>query len=246
MSNLAKTISFLAFFVGVSAVAAEPRPNVILIVTDDQGAADAGCYGAKDLLTPAIDSLAARGVRFTQFYAGAPVCSPSRAALLTGRYPPRAGLMGNASSQPGGSGMPTEQITLAEMFHAAGYATAHIGKWHLGFRPDQMPNAARVRLLFRPHGRLHRQLLAFLLLARAQSTRSFSQWQRGFLSGQILPRSDGGGSGTLPGNESRSALLPVLCPQHAPLSLPGRREVAEALPRTALSAQPLCGVSLHL
>jgi len=118
----------------------DPRPNVILIVTDDQGAVDAGCYGAKDLATPAIDGLAARGVRFTQFYAGAPVCSPSRACLLTGRYPLRAGLTGNASSEPGGAGMPTEQITLAEMFKAAGYATAHIGKWHLGFRPGEMPN----------------------------------------------------------------------------------------------------------
>ena len=117
------------------------NPNVILIVTDDQGAADAGCYGAKDLVTPAMDSLAARGVRFTQFYSGAPVCSPSRACLLTGRYPLRAGLVGNAASLPGGEGMPTEQVTIAEMLKAAGYATAHIGKWHLGFKADQMPNS---------------------------------------------------------------------------------------------------------
>ena len=117
------------------------RPNVVVIVTDDQGAADAGCYGAKDLVTPAMDSLAARGVRFTQFYAAASVCSPSRAALLTGRYPLRAGLTGNAGSQPGGHGLPGEQITMAETFKAAGYATAHIGKWHLGYTPDQMPNA---------------------------------------------------------------------------------------------------------
>jgi arylsulfatase A-like enzyme len=124
------------------AIAADARkPNVVIIVTDDQGAMDAGCYGAKDLLTPSIDSLAARGVRFTQFYAAAPVCSPSRAGLLTGRYPLRAGLIGNASSQPGGAGMPTEQVTLAEMFHAAGYATAHVGKWHLGYRAGEMPNA---------------------------------------------------------------------------------------------------------
>lgn len=115
------------------------RPNVILIVTDDQGAADAGCYGARDIETPHIDSLAARGVRFTQFYSGAPVCSPSRAALLTGRYPLRAGLTGNASSQPGGGGMPAEQVTIAEMLKASGYATAHIGKWHLGFTPETMP-----------------------------------------------------------------------------------------------------------
>ncbi|HLX65159.1 MAG TPA: sulfatase-like hydrolase/transferase [Planctomycetota bacterium] len=118
------------------------KPNVLLIVTDDQGAADAGCYGATDLQTPAIDSIAARGVRFTQFYAAAPVCSPSRAGLLTGRYPLRAGLIGNAASQPNGKGaMPSSQITLAKMFKAAGYTTAHIGKWHLGYTTDTMPNA---------------------------------------------------------------------------------------------------------
>ncbi len=118
------------------------RPNVIVIMTDDQGAADAGCYGAKDLATPNIDALAARGVRFTQFYSAAPVCSPSRAGLLTGRYPLRAGLVGNAASQPDGKeGMPGAQVTMAEMFKAAGYATAHFGKWHLGYTPDTMPNA---------------------------------------------------------------------------------------------------------
>lgn len=118
------------------------KPNVIVIVSDDQGAADAGCYGATDLLTPNINSIAKQGVRFTQFYAGAPVCSPSRATLMTGRYPVRAGLTGNASSEPGGKdAMPGEQVTLAEMFKAAGYTTAHIGKWHLGFTKETMPNA---------------------------------------------------------------------------------------------------------
>ncbi|MDR3404143.1 MAG: sulfatase-like hydrolase/transferase [Chthoniobacter sp.] len=118
------------------------KPNIIVIVSDDQGAADAGCYGAKDLFTPSIDAIAARGVRFTQFYAGAPVCSPSRAALLTGRYPLRAGLTGNASSEPNGkAALPGDQVTMAEMFKAAGYTTAHIGKWHLGFTHDTMPNA---------------------------------------------------------------------------------------------------------
>ena len=86
-----------------------------------------------------MDSIAARGVRFTQFYAAAPVCSPSRAGLLTGRYPLRAGLASNASSRKGDPGMPP-QATLAKMFKTAGYATAHIGKWHLGFTPETMPN----------------------------------------------------------------------------------------------------------
>lgn len=120
-------------------VAGAVSPNVIVILTDDQGAADAHCYGSADLATPAIDALAARGLRFTQFYSGAPVCSPSRAAVLTGRYPLRAGMPGNAPSRRGLAGLPP-QPTLAKMFQAAGYRTGHIGKWHLGFTPETMPN----------------------------------------------------------------------------------------------------------
>ena len=116
------------------------RPNVIVILTDDQGSIDANCYGATDLVTPAIDGLAERGVMFTQFYAAAPVCSPSRAGLITGRYPIRAGVPGNVSSQQGQPGMSAEQITMGDTFRAAGYATAHIGKWHLGYTPETMPN----------------------------------------------------------------------------------------------------------
>ncbi len=127
---------------GSAAAGAEaPRPNVLLIYTDDQGSIDVNCYGAKDLITPNMDALAADGVRFTQFYSAAPVCSPSRAALMTGRYPQRAGLASNASSTRGGHGMPGEQVTIAEMLKAAGYVTAHIGKWHLGYTDDEMPQA---------------------------------------------------------------------------------------------------------
>lgn len=124
----------------VSIVGAETRPNVIVIYTDDQGTVDMGAYGAADLKTPGMDRLAASGIRFTQFYAPAPVCSPSRAGLLTGKYPPNAGVPGNVSSQKGNSGMPAEQVTMAEMLGEAGYATAHIGKWHLGYTPETMPN----------------------------------------------------------------------------------------------------------
>lgn len=129
---------------------AEVRPNVIVILTDDQGTLDAGCYGAKDLQTPSIDRLAKRGLRFTQFYAAAPVCSPSRAGLLTGRYPVLAGMPGNAGAPPNegvnelsDTSAPesiwAKQTTMAEMFHAAGYATAHIGKWHLNVRNGERP-----------------------------------------------------------------------------------------------------------
>lgn len=116
------------------------RPNVILILTDDQGTLDLNSYGAEDLYTPHLDRLAAEGIRFTQFYVGAAVCSPSRASLLTGKNPHAAGLPGNASSQEGQGGMPAEQVTIAEMLQSAGYATGHVGKWHLGYTPETMPN----------------------------------------------------------------------------------------------------------
>ena len=124
---------------GLAARAAAPprRPNVIVIYTDDQGCIDAGCYGATDLATPSLDALAARGVRFTQFYAPSSVCSPSRAGLLTGRFPLRAGVPGNVGEK---DGLPPGEVTMAEMFRAAGYATAHVGKWHLGHAPETMPN----------------------------------------------------------------------------------------------------------
>ena len=115
------------------------QPNVIIIYTDDQGSLDMGCYGADDLQTPHMDRLAAQGVRFTQFYASAPVCSASRAGLLTGRYPVRAGVPGNVSSARGKAGMRPQQVTIAELLSEHGYATAHIGKWHLGYTAATMP-----------------------------------------------------------------------------------------------------------
>lgn len=133
-------------------LAANRRPNVIIVFTDDQGTLDAGCYGTKDIQTPAIDRLAKRGVRFTQFYSAAPVCSPSRAGLLTGRYPLRAGMPGNAASPPAESinhldevesgdtkTSWAQQITIAETLKAAGYKTAHIGKWHLNYKRGERP-----------------------------------------------------------------------------------------------------------
>src|SRR5262249_48835738 len=89
----------------------------------------------KDLYTPNLDALAKRGLIFTQFYTAAPVCSPSRASLLTGRFPQRAGVKGNVSSRPNQPGMPTEEVTIAEMLKAAGYRTGLIGKWPLGSIP---------------------------------------------------------------------------------------------------------------
>lgn len=116
------------------------RPNVLLIYSDDQGSVDANCYGSKDLQTPTMDRLAATGVRFTAMYSPSAICSASRAGLLTGRFPARSGVPGNVSSQEGVPGMPTEMRTLAEILGDAGYRTGHVGKWHLGYTPDTMPN----------------------------------------------------------------------------------------------------------
>jgi arylsulfatase A len=146
------TLTCLAVAIGISAgglfvlgarqVSAEAArgPNVLIIYTDDQGTLDANCYGSKDLVTPNIDGLARRGVRFTQMYAPSSVCSPSRAGLMTGRFPPRAGVPGNCPSMIGQPGMPTQEVTIAEMLKAAGYVTGHVGKWHLGYTPETMPN----------------------------------------------------------------------------------------------------------
>jgi arylsulfatase A-like enzyme len=104
------------------------NPNVILIVSDDQGSVDVNCYGAADLYTPNLDRLAGEGLRFTQFYVAAPVCSPSRGALITGRYPLKNGIVHNGQSlQP-------NEITIAEMLKPMGYRTAAIGKWHMGMK----------------------------------------------------------------------------------------------------------------
>jgi len=115
------------------------QPNVIIILTDDQGSVDMNCYGATDLYTPNMDALAKSGVRFTQFYVAAPVCSPSRASMLTGLNPHEAELPGNASSQEGHRGMPSEKVTIAEIMKENGYNTAHIGKWHIGYTPETQP-----------------------------------------------------------------------------------------------------------
>ncbi|MGY8991056.1 MAG: sulfatase-like hydrolase/transferase [Rhodospirillales bacterium] len=132
---------FTLILCAFSLTAADRKPNVIIIYTDDQGSVDLNCYGSKDLVTPHMDGLAKRGVRFTQFYASAPVCSPSRAGLLTGRYPVRAGMPGNAGSTKGKAGLAASEITIAETMKAGGYKTAHIGKWHLGYTPETMPNS---------------------------------------------------------------------------------------------------------
>lgn len=139
-------ILFMLPVTGLSQSTKSKKPNVIIILTDDQGSIDTNMYGATDLYTPNMDRLAKEGVRFTQFYAAAPVCSPSRAALLTGKTNLRAGLPNNVpipenAQRSGRFGMPTEQVTMAEMLKQEGYYTALVGKWHLGHRKQNLPNA---------------------------------------------------------------------------------------------------------
>lgn len=116
------------------------KPNIIVFFTDDQGYGDVGCYGAEGIETPNFDQLARDGIRFTDFYVPATVCTPSRAAILTGKYPKRVNLHESVIFPFSQNGLPPKEITLAEMLKDQGYSTSCIGKWHLGHLPEFMPN----------------------------------------------------------------------------------------------------------
>jgi len=113
-------------------------PNIIFILTDDQGYGDLGIYGAKDILTPNIDFLASQGARFTSYYATQPVCSASRASILTGSYSDRISIHG-AFMPNSNKGINSQETTIAEMLKNKGYSTAIFGKWHLGDAPEFFP-----------------------------------------------------------------------------------------------------------
>lgn len=134
-------LAMAIFHTAASPATARSLPNVVILLTDDQGTLDAGCYGSTDLRTPNIDALASSGVRFSQAYAHT-VCCPARAALLTGRHPQRGGVhdwtQGDMNG-PMGLNMALEEVTLAEVLKQAGYRTALFGKWHLGAHRDHGP-----------------------------------------------------------------------------------------------------------
>lgn len=135
----------LAFACGLSSSATEPKrpPNIIIFLADDMGYAGLGVYGCKDIPTPHIDSIALHGVRFTDGYATHPVCSPSRAGLLSGRYQHRFGFEHNSGPERFAAenfGLPRSEPTLAERLKAAGYATGMVGKWHIGFKEGLRPH----------------------------------------------------------------------------------------------------------
>ncbi|MBO0995078.1 sulfatase-like hydrolase/transferase [Bacillus sp. SD088] len=117
------------------------RPNFIIFITDDQGYGDLSCMGSNDIRTPHIDRLANTGARFTDWYAASPVCSPSRAALLTGRYPGNAGVRSILGGKRKTSGLLPEVPTISSELKALGYRTGLYGKWHLGLREDCRPDS---------------------------------------------------------------------------------------------------------
>jgi arylsulfatase A len=131
-------VATCSLIVGPVAAADADRPNIVLILADDQGYGDVGCYGATDIKTPNIDRLAAEGTRFTSFYVAQPVCTASRTALLTGCYPNRLGMAG-ALNHTSTTGIHPKEVLLSNLAKSRGYATAIYGKWHLGHHPPFLP-----------------------------------------------------------------------------------------------------------
>jgi len=117
------------------------KPNIVIILTDDMGYGDISCYNKNQIKTPNIDRLATEGVRFTNFYVPTPYCAPSRATLLTGRFPLRHGMVQNPAPDAGINdiGLNASEVTMGELFQGAGYHTKCIGKWHLGHKPEYFP-----------------------------------------------------------------------------------------------------------
>lgn len=140
-SQFTAALTFWALLAATSAHAAESRPNIVILFTDDMGTLDVNCFGSSDLHTPNIDRLAREGVKFTQAYAHT-VCCPARAALLTGRHPQRGNVNSWMQSDMHSEkllNMSLSEVTLAEVLKPAGYDTALFGKWHLGAHKDHGP-----------------------------------------------------------------------------------------------------------
>ncbi len=130
-----------ALLKNTDASASGNRANFIIFYTDDQGFGDLGCFGATDIRTPHMDALAASGVKFTNWYSSSPVCSPSRASLLTGRYPQRTGVNRILRANRDCPGLYADETTIAKSLKGLGYRTGVFGKWHMGSAAESRPNA---------------------------------------------------------------------------------------------------------
>jgi arylsulfatase A len=143
--NMRRSSTLVAILLAALSAASgqAPRPpNIIIIMADDLGYGDLGCYGHPSIRTPNLDRMAAEGIRFTDFYSSAPVCTPSRAGLMTGRLPVRTGMSSNTRRvlfPDSAGGLPADEITIARALKSRGYATACVGKWHLGHLPQYLP-----------------------------------------------------------------------------------------------------------
>ena len=135
------TLATLALLLFAAGVARADKPNFILIFADDQGYGDLSCFGSKTIRTPNIDRLADEGRKFTSFMVASPVCTPSRAALLTGCYPKRVGMHQHVLFPASTKGLNPQEHTLADHLKSQGYATACFGKWHLGHHPEVLPTS---------------------------------------------------------------------------------------------------------
>jgi arylsulfatase A-like enzyme len=167
----------LALHTVFASTATNPSPSLIVILTDDQGYADVGFNGCKDIPTPNLDSIARNGVRFTSGYVSFSVCSPSRAGLLTGRYQQRFGHERNPRFQPENrqSGLPLTETTLADTLGKVGYRSGIIGKWHLGAHPDLHPLQRGFQEFFGMLGGGHRYFPEELTLKETSQARSQSE-----------------------------------------------------------------------
>lgn len=141
--TVSRLLILIILICGIASAAETRPPNVVIILADDLGFGDLGCYGHPKFKTPRIDRMAAEGARLTQFNCPAPFCAPTRASLMTGRYPFRCGMTQNPAPDGGPAAdalaLPKSEITLAQVLKSAGYATGMIGKWHLGHKPGSLP-----------------------------------------------------------------------------------------------------------
>ncbi len=181
------SVMVAAWLVLTGLLTAEERgPNIVIILADDLGYADLGCQGCEDIPTPHIDSIARDGVRFTDGYATHPVCSPSRAGLMSGMYQHRFGFEHNSGPERYAApnfGLPRNVPTLAEKLKTAGYATGMVGKWHIGFKEGLRPHERGFDESF-----VLSQRCALLSAESVGTKSSVSQWRRDPRRCRVLDR----------------------------------------------------------